>query len=395
MKQPVAPRTVLAGVALVLAALVPIAASAQTHVTSTDGTEVTDQKTGLIWRRCAEGMAASSGSCTGTAGTFSYKAALAQAATQAISSKLGWRLPKVRELVSITDLTHSNPAIDSAAFPSTPSSWFWSASTYADDPGVRDLLGENQKKVIDLTVGMNQSFDGSNSTAVWVVGFNDKGQIGIKAGSQGLADAGYVRLVRTAAVVAGSAKDLLDAASRGDAAAVQAFLAKGADVNAMNKDSETALMAASASGHLEAVQTLLAKGAGVNAKSNVGVTALMSASAQGFVEVVEALLSNGAEVNAKATSGATALVLASATGQLDVVQALLAKGAEVNIKIDHGGTALMLASMNGHLDVVRALVAKGADINAKADNGMTALSAATAKGHADVRALLAQAGAKP
>jgi hypothetical protein len=244
-----------------LLGLVPIAASAQTYATSTDGTEVTDQKTGLTWRRCAEGMVLSGGTCTGTASTFTYKAALQQATSQASSTGVAWRLPNIRELVSIVDKTRSNPAIDSTAFPSTPSSWFWSASTYADDPSVRDLQDADSKKMIDLVVGLNQSFGGSNSTVVWVVGFNDRGQLGVKAGERGLDEAGYVRLVRTAAVVAGSAKDLVDVASRGDAAAVQALLAKGAEINAKANNGVTALSAATAKGHADVRALLVQAGA--------------------------------------------------------------------------------------------------------------------------------------
>jgi len=159
--------------AIVMICLVPLAAPAQTFVTSPDGAEVTDSKTGLIWRRCVEGMIASGSTCTGRAASLAYKAALQQATTQAGSTGVAWRLPKIRELVSITDSTRSNPAIDVAAFPGTPPDWFWSGSTYADDPGVMDLLGENTKKSVALTVSMNSTFGGSNSTAVWGISFSN------------------------------------------------------------------------------------------------------------------------------------------------------------------------------------------------------------------------------
>ena len=127
------------------------------------------------------------------------------------------------------------------------------------------------------------------------------------------------------AAVAGPAEELINAASRGDAAAVQA---------------------------------LLAKGAGVNAKDDVGATALIDASYNGHLEVVQALLAKGAEIDAKMNDGATALMLASQYGHLDVVQALLAKGADVNANAAiNGATALMLAaSVQGHLDVVPARI---------------------------------------
>jgi Protein of unknown function (DUF1566) len=92
---------------------------------STDGQEVTDSKTGLTWRRCAEGMNANVSGCTGTAVTYSHEAALALSNTQS-----GWRLPNVKELNSIFDVNRQNPAIDGAAFPATPSASFWSSTPY-------------------------------------------------------------------------------------------------------------------------------------------------------------------------------------------------------------------------------------------------------------------------
>ena len=138
--------------------------------------------------------------------------------------------------------------------------------------------------------------------------------------------------------------DLIDAASAGDADAVQALLARGLGVNAKNDDGSTALIAASANGHRELVQALLAKGANVNAKTTAGMNSLMWASRQGDSEVVRALLTKGADVNAKTTAGITALMVASRQGNREIVQSLLAKGADVNAKLNDGTTALKMAT---------------------------------------------------
>ena len=95
---------------------------------SADGTEVTDGRTGLVWRRCAEGMAATGGTCTGTASTFTHEQALARARDQATSTGVAWRLPNVKELASIVDRSKSNSTIDAVAFPATPANAFWSSS---------------------------------------------------------------------------------------------------------------------------------------------------------------------------------------------------------------------------------------------------------------------------
>jgi hypothetical protein len=144
--------------------LLPVSlwANASPFIVSADGQEVTDTKTGLIWRRCAEGMTASGGTCTGTASTYTHEAALTLASTQSTATGLAWRLPNVKELSSIADKSRSNPAIDTAAFPATPASWFWSSSPYV-----------------------------GNASSAWFVFFND----GVVS-AYGRSYSDYVRLVR-------------------------------------------------------------------------------------------------------------------------------------------------------------------------------------------------------
>jgi hypothetical protein len=97
---------------------------------SADGQEVTDTKTGLVWRRCAEGMTANGSTCTGTPGTFTHEAALTRARAQATDTGVAWRLPNVKELSSITDKSRSSPAIEVTVFPATPLRAFWSSSPH-------------------------------------------------------------------------------------------------------------------------------------------------------------------------------------------------------------------------------------------------------------------------
>ena len=111
---------------------------------------------------------------------------------------------------------------------------------------------------------------------------------------------------------------LVHAACKGYLNQVKSFLAKGADVNARDKDGGTALYCASFHGHLEVVQALLAKGADVNGRSN-GVTALYAASQQGHLFVVQALLAKGADASAKASDGRTALDAAKGGGHTDAL----------------------------------------------------------------------------
>ena len=106
------------------------------YIVSSNGQEVIDSKTGLIWRRCSEGQTWSGSTCTAAALTFGYthEAALAKATSQALATNLAWRLPNVKELASIVERTKDNPPIDLIAFPATPISVFWSASPSVTDP---------------------------------------------------------------------------------------------------------------------------------------------------------------------------------------------------------------------------------------------------------------------
>ncbi|MEQ1636285.1 MAG: DUF1566 domain-containing protein [Methylococcales bacterium] len=103
-------------------------ADAAPYTLSADGQEVTDTQTGLIWRRCAEGMSWNGTLCIGTATTYTHEQALQQAATVATATGIAWRLPNVKELVSIVDFSRISPAIDPAAFPNTLMDVFWSSS---------------------------------------------------------------------------------------------------------------------------------------------------------------------------------------------------------------------------------------------------------------------------
>lgn len=143
---------------------------------------------------------------------------------------------------------------------------------------------------------------------------------------------------------------LIDAAKRGDTAAVKAQLKKGINLNAKENDKgATALIVASIFGHVDVVQTLLEKGADIDAHRKDGGTALILASIYGNYDVVKALLAKGADVNAKANNGATALIMASDKNHLAIVNALINKGANVNAKENNGATALMMASSHGYL----------------------------------------------
>lgn len=114
-----------------LLAVGPAQAQANRYTVSADGSMVADGRTGLVWQRCALGQVPPS--CIGTATTFTHEQALTAAANQAGA---GWRLPNVKELVSLVDRTVVVPTIDALAFPGTPATWFWSSSPVVGSPSL-------------------------------------------------------------------------------------------------------------------------------------------------------------------------------------------------------------------------------------------------------------------
>lgn len=100
---------------------------------SADGREVTDTRTGLIWRRCPEGMDWQGGRCTGAPLYFMWYEALQHAQSRARASNTVWRVPNVKELASLLDRKQAYLAIDDDAFPGTTNDQYWSSTPYAAD----------------------------------------------------------------------------------------------------------------------------------------------------------------------------------------------------------------------------------------------------------------------
>lgn len=101
------------------------------YIPSTAGDEITDSKTGLIWRRCAEGMSWTKTTCTGKPAFGNQRQAVALAKSAA-SSGTEWRLPTLKELnsiLSVRDIDAGKAAIDPNAFPATPIARYWTSTT--------------------------------------------------------------------------------------------------------------------------------------------------------------------------------------------------------------------------------------------------------------------------
>jgi hypothetical protein len=92
-----------------------------------------DNRTGLMW-------VTNPSTDAGFKGTQTWESALTSCTVtlngMAYAGYTDWRLPNVRELMSIVDYGRAaSPYINTTAFPGTISSYYWSSTTYIGGPG--------------------------------------------------------------------------------------------------------------------------------------------------------------------------------------------------------------------------------------------------------------------
>lgn len=92
-----------------------------------DGT-VTDTVTGLMWQQCSQGQIYSAGSCIGDRTDYSWEEALNLAESEIFAGYSDWRLPNVKELLSLVALDRNEPAINIAVFPNGGHSYYRTGS---------------------------------------------------------------------------------------------------------------------------------------------------------------------------------------------------------------------------------------------------------------------------
>lgn len=117
------------------------------------------------------------------------------------------------------------------------------------------------------------------------------------------------------------------AATQGDASSLASFIATGADVDALDRFGQSALMLAAQRGHLEAVRVLIRAGADLNRTAKFGLSAAMLAVVNHHESVATALAEAGANLRlvgsgAPGFAGKTAEHLARERGLEDLAKAL-------------------------------------------------------------------------
>jgi len=163
-----------------------------------------------------------------------------------------------------------------------------------------------------------------------------------------------------------AADRVVDAARRGDAAAVRTLVERGSALDVADVDGATALHWAVHHDDEEMVRVLIARSAPVDAANRYGVGPLWIAALNANADIARMLLEAGADASAEVGDGETVLMTAARTGNADLVRLLLAKGADVNATERWGRqSALMWAAAEGHAASVKALLEHGADLHAR------------------------------
>lgn len=139
-------------------------------------------------------------------------------------------------------------------------------------------------------------------------------------------------------------------------AVVIALLASGAlplgTVRAAAGPTGEALIAATLSGDRARVEALLAAGAPVDAVDRSGNTALIFAARDGRLDIAVLLIGHGAQIDRQDDEKVTALIIAAFRGHDSIVDLLLDQGAAVDIRDRWRRTALDYALRRGDNDAI-------------------------------------------
>lgn len=195
---------------------------------------------------------------------------------------------------------------------------------------------------------------------------------------------------------------LIEAAARGDLAAVRRPPGPGAPLEARDGSGRTPVLAATQGGHAAVARLLIKHGADVNAQDSIADSAFLLAGARGHTEIVLAAHPR-ADPKVLNRYGGTALIPACHYGHVETVRALLEWKGPNRVPVDHvnrlGWTALLEAVILGdggprHTEIVRLLIAHGANVNLADREGVTPLAHARQRRQEAVVALLQRAGAR-
>ncbi|MDH4462786.1 MAG: DUF1566 domain-containing protein [Acidovorax sp.] len=192
-------KTILLLIPPLLALMVPPARALDSQApgdwaVSADGAMVLDQRAGLAWSRCVEGMQWNGKTCTGEPRLLDRAEATALASERWKAEGVGWRLPRAAELQRLVDKSLQPPGLNPILFPRAPGQWHWSSTVNTTAPRINQYTYGN--------IVQGRSGDGAQQGAMlngWAVNLTSGEARGDAARTSKLP----VRLVRAQSAEAG------------------------------------------------------------------------------------------------------------------------------------------------------------------------------------------------
>lgn len=195
-------------------------------------------------------------------------------------------------------------------------------------------------------------------------------------------------------------QSFLEAASKGDVAALQNYAAQGVDLNARNKQKRTAILLAAMNDHYDAVAYLIEAGADIDLQDETCFNPFLYGCINGKLELVQMMVKAGTNVELLTRFGGVGITPASEKGHVEIVRELLTT---TDINVNHtnfvGWTPLIEAIIlndggERQQEVIRLLIAHGANVHMVDKYGVTPLTLARQKGYKEIEQILLEAGAK-
>ena len=193
--------------------------------------------------------------------------------------------------------------------------------------------------------------------------------------------------------------DYLLAAQQGELAKLKSCLRQGVDINAVNRQGQTAITLASLNKKYDCVATLIDAGADINKQDHTCLNPFLICCLNNDLTLLRLILPARPDLNRLTRFGGVGLTPACEKGHLEIVQALLQR---TTINLNHtnfvGWTPLLEAIvLNDGGETQQAIVAllleHGASPHMTDKYGKTPLELAREKGFEEIAQLLIAAGA--
>ena len=182
--------------------------------------------------------------------------------------------------------------------------------------------------------------------------------------------------------------------------ALLGLIQKGANVNAVNSNGESALFSAVKADSPSTINILVENGIITDTRSNLtrdhlGNTPLHYAVKWNALQGAQAVMTLGFDVNAQNLSGKTALSDCCRSGKKEMAILLISNGANVNATDVTGRTVLIDAIHTGNETMIALLLANGANPQIQEMNGRNAYHEAALTANLNVIEMIRNAGGNP